>query len=340
VKQGNLVEYILFLGRRFSHILSVALYLIFTLSATAQDSTTLQVSYANPSEYIIAHIGVRGTESLDKAILISLSGLRQGEKLEIPGEEISKAIKNLWKQKLFTNVSIDVDKVVGNEVFLTIVVEDRPRIKSYSLVGPKNSDRDELKKKMDIRTGIIFSDNVKQKAIEVIRNYYIDKGFLNVAVQVKEVPDTSRTQSLRNSNIVTFYVDKKQAVKIRSVNFEGVHAFSEPMLKHKMKETKERIKFDMDSILRFKSNFKKFGYHPKWYTVPGSLSPVSWYHYPGALCQSEHIQAIQVSAQEDEEDKKKVIEFYNTKGYRDARIVSDTVYKIDGQDLVVNIKNR
>ena len=338
MKQGNLVRYILFLGRRFSHILSVALFLVFALDALAQDSSALQVNYANPSEYTIAHISVRGTESLDKAILISLSGLRQGEKIKIPGEEISKAIKNLWKQKLFTNVSIDVDKVVGNEVFLTIIVEDRPRIKSYSLVGPKNSDRDELKKKMDIRTGIIFSDNVKQKAIEVIRNYYMEKGFLNVAVQVKEVPDTSRTQSLRNSNIVTFYVDKKEPVKIRSVNFEGLHAFSETMLKHKMKETKERIKFDMDSILRFKSNFKKFGYHPKWYTVPGSLSPVSWYHYFEHFVNLNIFKASKFRRKEYEEDKKKVIEFYNTKGYRDARIVSDTVYKIDDQDLVINIK--
>lgn len=311
--------------------------LLVSFYAGAQD-TTFTVNYGTPGEYNIAHISVRGTESLDKNILISLSGLRQGEKIKIPGEEISKAIKNLWKQKLFTNVSVDVEKVVGNEVFLLITVEDRPRIKSWGFSGIKNADRDELNKKMDIRAGIIFSDNVRKKAVEVIRNFYIEKGYLNVAVQVKEVPDTTRTNVLGSRNVITFFVDKKQLVKIRSINFEGIQAFSEPMLKHKMKETKERVKFQMDSILRFKSNFKKFGIHPKWYEVPGNISPVSWYYYLEHFVNLNIFKASKFRRKEYEEDKKKVIEFYNSKGYRDARIVSDKVDTLDANNLVINVR--
>jgi outer membrane protein insertion porin family len=339
VKQGKAVQYISGSFGRFSHFLSVALFLLVSSYAGAQDST-FTIDYSNAREFNIAHIGVRGTESLDKAILISLSGLRQGEKIKIPGEEISKAIKNLWKQKLFTNVSIDVEKVVGNEVFLMINVEDRPRIKSFSIKGVKNADVDELKKKMDIRQGIIFSDNVRKKAIEVIRNFYIEKGNLNVTVDVKEIPDTTKSTVLRNSNQVIFYIDKKELVHIRSINFEGVTAFSEPMLKHKMKETKEKVKFQMDSILQFKRNFKKFGIHPKWYEVPGNLSPVSWYYYLEHFVNLNIFKASKFRRKEYEDDKKKVIEFYNTKGYRDARIVSDSVYRVEGDDrnLIVNIK--
>lgn len=337
------------LGRLICLLVAVCMLSGLTASAQADTITSVNIDYTTPREYTIAHIGVRGTENLEKSILISLSGLRQGEKIKIPGEEISKAIKNLWKQRLFTDLSIDIEKIVGDEVFLEITVQDRPRIGGYQFKGIKNSDVEELKKKLDLRSGIIFSDNLRKKSIEVIRNYYIDKGFLNVQVAVRETRDTSRSVSMRNSNHIVFYVDKGEAVKIRAINFEGAQAFSEPMLKHKMKETKERVKFQMDSILRFKSNFKKFGYHPKWYTVPGSLSPVSWYYYLEHFVNLNIFKASKFRRKEFEDDKKKLIEFYNSKGYRDARITFDTVYRAsyvdgngelrtDSQNLIVNIK--
>ncbi|MBS1623904.1 MAG: outer membrane protein assembly factor [Bacteroidetes bacterium] len=339
MNQGSIVRYIHgLLGGTICLLVAVCMMLSLPVAAQTDTITNVYIDYNTPREYTIAHITVKGTENLDKSILISLSGLRQGEKIKIPGEDISKAIKNLWKQRLFTDVSVDIEKVVGDEIFLQINVQDRPRIGSYSLKGIKNADVEELKKKLDLRAGIIFSDNLKKKSIEVIRNYYIDKGFLNVVVAVRETPDTTRSLARRNSTLVNFYIDKGAAVKIRSINFEGVSAFTEPMLKHKMKETKERVKFQMDSILRFRSNFKKFGYHPKWYTVPGSLSPVSWYSYLEHFVNLNVFKASKFRRKEFEEDKKKVIEFYNTKGYRDARIVYDTVYREDPQNLVINIK--
>ncbi len=314
-------------------------FFIFGLLATsamylhAQDSTSLVVDYTKPKEYTIANIKVTGTEN-DKTILISLSGLRQGQKIKIPGEDIPKAIKNLWKQKLFTNVTINVDKVVGEQVFLNIVVEERPHIHSYTIVGVKNSDRDDIHKKIDLRTGEIFTDNKKLKALQVIKNYYIDKGFLNVKAEAK----VERDSVLKRTINVKFYVQKGEPVKIRAINFEGVTAFSEPTLRHKMKETKERVKFDMDSILQFRKNLKKFGYHPKWYEVPGSLSPYKWYQYMEHFVNMNIFKASKFKRNDYEEDKKLIIEFYNTKGYRDARIVSDKVDKQDDNNLVINIK--
>ena len=317
----------------FLRSLIFGLLILSAVVLRAQDSTSLVIDYAKPGEYTIANIKVVGTLN-DKTILISLSGLRQGEKIKIPGEDIPKAIKNLWKQKLFTNVSIDVDKVVGKEVFLTISVEERPHIKNFGTTGVKSSDRDELRKKIDIHPGEIFTDNRKLKAIQVIKNYYIEKGFLNVKVGVRLDKDTI----LKNSILVMFIIDKGEPVKIRAINFEGNKSFSETMLRHKMKETKEKVKFDMDSILKFRRNFKKFGIHPKWYEVPGNLSPYSWYQYLEHFVNLNVFKASKFRQKEYEEDKKSVIEFYNTKGYRDAHIVSDKVGKDDDGNLVVDIK--
>jgi outer membrane protein insertion porin family len=337
VKQRNIVLHILSLsgpGQSLLRFLIVGLlFAAYAAPLHAQDSTSLQVDYNKPQEYKIANIKVKGTQN-DKTILISLSGLRQGEKIKIPGEDIPKAIRNLWKQRLFTNVSIDVDKIVGDEIFLTISVEERPHIHSYTIIGVKNSDRDDLHKKIDLRTGEIFTDNKKLKAIQVIKNYYIDKGFLNVKADAKTEKDTVLKRTIN----VKFYVLKGEPVKIRSINFEGAKAFSEPTIRHKMKETKERVKFDTDSILHFRKNLKKFGYHPRWYEVPGSLSPYSWYKYMEHFVNMNIFKASKFRRKEYEEDKKSIIDFYNTKGYRDMRIISDTVYKEDQNNLVINMK--
>ena len=146
-------------------------FLILAISAMAQSDSTgadFTVNYNKAATYTIANIKVSGTEN-DKSILIALSGLHQGEKIKIPGEEIPKAIKNLWKQKLFTNISINVEKTVGDDVFLSINVEERPRLLHYSIKGVKNSDGDDLKKKIDLRTGEVLTENKKKKAVEVIK---------------------------------------------------------------------------------------------------------------------------------------------------------------------------
>ena len=302
--------------------------------AIAQDSSSFTIDYVKPHEYTIANIQVKGAENLDKNILISLAGMRQGEKIKIPGEGLSKAIKNLWKQKLFTNVSVNVDKTMGDEVWLSIHVEERPRISKYQIKGVKNSDQDDLRKKIDLRSGEIFTDNKRLKAVQIIKNFYAEKGYLNVQVAVHE----DRDSILRNSVIPRFFIDKGELVRIRAINFEGNTVFSETMLRHKMKDTKEKVKFDMDRILEFKKNFKKQGIHTKWYEVPGNLSPISWYRYLEHFVNLNIFKASKFRRKEYEDDKKKLIEFYNTKGYRDARILYDTVYKQDKKNLIIDIK--
>ena len=58
----------------------------------------INLSYSNPQEFTIAEINVEGAEYLDKIALVSISGLKVGDKIKIPGDGISAAIKKLWKQ--------------------------------------------------------------------------------------------------------------------------------------------------------------------------------------------------------------------------------------------------
>ena len=124
-------------------------------------------------------------------------------------------------------------------------------------------------------------------------------------MQLSEKADTATTTRKQKQNNLIFYIQKNEPVRIREIQFEGVHAFTEPALKHKMKDTKERVKFEMDSILQFKKNFKKLGYKFKWYEVPGGLSPVSWYHYLEHFVNLNIFKASKFRRKEYEDDKKK-----------------------------------
>jgi outer membrane protein insertion porin family len=102
----------------------------------------MEQSSGNPAEryteYEIGGITVTGASFLDEDLLITVTGLTVGDKVRLPNDEkIGKAIRNLWKQELFTDISIYTSKIVGDKIFLNIRVEERPRLSKYNFKGIK-----------------------------------------------------------------------------------------------------------------------------------------------------------------------------------------------------------
>lgn len=305
--------------------------------AFGQDTLPL-MDYANPKEYKIGNIEIEGTQYLDKTVLKTLSGLRQGDDIKIPGEDIQKAIKALWRQKLFTDVSIEVEKIIGNEVFLIIRVKELPRIgkKPTPPKGLKNSEWEDILKKIDVAPGMVFTENRRKQALRVIENFYKEKGFLNAKASVDVTPDT--TSGMNNSVKLKFFLVKGPKVRIEQINIYGISEISETKLKGQMKETKEKIKFDIDGLFRFKENFKRDSIKVKWYQLPGNLSTMKAFDYASRHLNLNFFKQSKFKRNEYEGDKEKVIEFLNTKGYRDAHIVRDSVYKsANNKDLKIDI---
>ncbi|MBP6515711.1 MAG: outer membrane protein assembly factor [Chitinophagales bacterium] len=314
------------------HFSLTLLTAFFVQLAFAQTSPVMD--YAKAKEYELAGVKVEGTKFLDDRVLITLSGLTIGEKIKVPGEDVAKAIKQLWKQKLFTNVAIETDRIEGEKIYLNIILEERPRLSRYNIKGVKNSDLDELKKKLDVRAGSIFTDNIKMTSVHQIKQYFIDKGYLNTQVEVRELRDTV----FKNSVHVQYFVDKGEIVKIKEITFEGATAFTNVQLRSKMKDTKEKVKFDLPGIFRFKKNFQTEPNHPRWYQVIGNFSPIRSYEYLSRFINPNIFKASRFKRKEYEDDKKKVLDYYLSKGYRDARIVSDTVYKLDQKNLAIRLR--
>lgn len=195
-----------------------------------------QVDYEDPQIYTIAGIEVVGCEYTIKKSVLEKTGLAIGDDIAIPGPEISNAIKRLWDQALFADIHIDIDNIVGDKVFLTIFVTERSRIARYNFPGLGKSEESDLREKIDLVRGTKWTEEKKRRTERIIRNFYVEKGFLNTKVNFLEDPD----ESLLGGVWIRILVDKGSRVKINEIKIAGNQDFSDKRLKVKLKEIKEK----------------------------------------------------------------------------------------------------
>ena len=159
-------------------------------------------------------------------------------RLEFPGGGIPRAIKKLWKLKLFTDIQIHINKKIDNVIFLVLTIQERPRLSRHSFTGVKKVKHDDLNDAVNshLLKGGIVTENTKVNASNSIKEYYEEKGFLDAQVTVNEVPDTILANSIR----LVFDVDPGDRVKIEDIIFEGVSNVKEKKLRNMMKETRRK----------------------------------------------------------------------------------------------------
>ncbi|MCU7551685.1 outer membrane protein assembly factor [Chitinophagaceae bacterium LB-8] len=334
--------------RHIQRILATILCIfLISLSATAQvpdtsrptsvDPDLLALENAKvPKEYIIRTINVTGINYLDTGIVMSISGLQAGEKLMIPGSDVfAKAINNLWRQRLFSNVQIFITAVQEDKIDIEINLQERPKLGDFRFEGVKKSESEELEKKAGLVKSTIITENTRRNAIEVIQKFYKEKGFQNVQVKVEEKP----YPAVPNANTLVFHIDKGKKVHVNEINFYGNTAVNELKLKKKMKGTKEMSKLTL---------------YPSEYTSPyGTKSKISFKDYVNDLgflsftktrayldpyFRFKLFSSSKFDAKKYDEDKEKVLAQYNALGYRDAQIVADTQYYTKDGNLNLDLK--
>ncbi len=265
-------------------------------SLIAQDTTLViespleQVDYSDKKEYEIGEVKITGASFSDENAILIVSGLKKGKKITIPGDDIKRAIQNLWRQKLFTDIEIVQEKVIGDVVFLEIILQERPRLSRHTYTGVKKlyeEDLNTLLKPFLLRGGIV-TDATKVNSITAIKNFFIKKGYLDVRVDAIEKPE----ENLKNAILLEFAIDREERIKVEEIVITGNEATSAKKLRKQMKNTKSRSRFLASS------KFIKDDY---------------------------------------EEDKKSIIDYYNTIGYRDARITEDTLWRDEDGKLYLGM---
>jgi outer membrane protein insertion porin family len=208
---------------------------LLNLSLFAQENQKI-VDYMTVEDYIIGGVTVTGVRFLDTNALIGLSGLRVGQEIAIPGDAVTTAVQKLWQQGLFSDVRIIISKVSSDTAFLDIVLQERPRISSIKLNGLKSSETTDLNKKINLPIGSQVTAYLLNTAEKIIKDHFIEKGFLNTQVTYVQKDDPDQP----NNVILSINVDKKNKVKISDITFEGNEFFKDSKLRSKLKSTKIR----------------------------------------------------------------------------------------------------
>jgi outer membrane protein insertion porin family len=290
-----------------------------------------------PKQYTIASIKTTGVFFLDSAIVASISGLQVGDKILHPGgDEFPKAIQNLWKQRLFSNVEIFVTKIDGDNIDIEIQVMERARLANWDFKGDvKKSEEEELVGKIGLAKQTIVTENTRRTADEVIKKYYGEKGYLNVKVKITEKPDTS----FINSIVLLIEVDKGNKVKVNNINFFGNETVTDLKLKKQLKGTKEVSRF----TLYPKKDSTLFGENPRitfrqYMKDKGFLSISKTKSFLDPWFRFKLFSSAKFNEKKFEEDKEKIIEYYNSIGYRDAIIEDVKPYPVSSGNINIDFK--
>lgn len=275
-------------------ILIAAFSVAGSLMAQAPADTVYQpqISYSGvPRTYEIAGIEVTGADNYDPNNIIGYTGLRVGQKIEIPGNDATAAVKRLMRQQLFAQAQLKVDKIAGDKVWLEIAIRTQPRISQVNYIGMKKGEREDLQERLQLVKGNPITPNIVNRATDIVKKYFAEKGFGNAKVTISQRPDLSE----ENHVIVDIIADKRDKVKVHKIYIDGNEVLTDNQLQRVMKKTNEKGKL----INLFRQ--KKF------------------------------------VEQDYEDDLNRIIEKYNEKGYRDAKILADSVVPYDDKTVDVYI---
>lgn len=195
--------------------------------------------------YEIAGITVSGADNYEDYVLIGFSGLAVGDKIEVPGEQITKCLKRFWKQGLFSDVKIKATKIEGSRIWLEIALKQRPRVSEIKYNGLKKTETEEVEAKVGITRGSQMTPNLQDRTKTVIKKYMAEKGFHNTEVEVLQFDDKDHPGYVK----VLVNVDKKTKTKVGKIYITGNEALSDRQINRAMKKTNDR---DIVTLFRTK----------------------------------------------------------------------------------------
>lgn len=274
--------------------------LLFSIGAVAQEKiVNPEISYAGtPRSGVIGGIAVSGVEGYEDYMLTGISGLTVGQKIELPGQEITEAVKRYWKHGLFSNVQIAADSIVGDKIYLHFYLALRPRVSTINYIGVKKSEREDLETKLGLLKGNQITPNMIDRAELLAKNYFDDKGYKNAEINIRQRDDVTA----KNQVILDVEIDKKEKMKVRQIIIEGNKNLSDSKIK---------------GTLFTKGAFTKT-------------------HEAGKL--STFLKSKKYTPERYKTDKQNLIDKYNELGYRDATIVEDSVWNVDDKHVSIYLK--
>ncbi|AWA28914.1 outer membrane protein assembly factor BamA [Flavobacterium magnum] len=288
-KQVNKLNNFLVLNKSIKLLLT--LFFLGSITPVLAQDDEDRIPFEQGTPYYLANIDVTGKISYNQQTVVTFTGLEKGQRITVPGEEISNAVKKLGKLGLFNDINFYVNKIEGDSIYLELNINELPKLSEPKIAGVKKSKAEGLIKDTKLTKGMVVNENLITTTKNYIENKYRKDGYYNAKVNINTEADTTTNQVK-----MFIRIDKGDKVKISAINFSGNQKLSDAKLRKAMKNTKVK-----NPIRIFKAS--KF------------------------------------ISEKYEEDLDNVISKYKEKGYRDARIISDSVsYDKKKNKIAINIK--
>lgn len=271
---------------------NISLLIVFLLGSIFQIKAQSTTPYERGSQYILGNVEVTGKLTFNQQTVITFAGLEKGQRIIVPGEEISTAIKKLGKLGLFSDIDVYINEIKGDSIYLELSLVELPKLSEAKIVGLKKKKNEELLKELALTKGKVVNENLITTSKNFIEKKYQKDGFYNTKVSSNVISDTTAGNLVK----MVINVDKGSKVKIASIEIEGNQTLSDKKIKGAMKKTKEKF-------------FGRFWKGSKF--IPS----------------------------EYKQDLVNIVDKYKSIGYRDARIVYDSVkYKKESNTIAIKLK--
>ena len=200
--------------------------------------------------YEIAGISVTGADSYEDFVLIGFSGLAVGDKIEVPGDQITKSLKRFWKQGLFSDVKFKATKIEGDKIWLEIALKQRPRVSDIAYNGLRKSEQEDLEVKVGIQKGGQMTPDLADRAKKIVKGYLDEKGFYNAEIQVLQFNDQDHPGYVK----VAINIDKKDKIRVGRLYITGNEALSHNKINQVMKKTNDNHIINLFQTKKFVAN--------------------------------------------------------------------------------------
>lgn len=283
-----------------------------------------EVYYSSPKTYEIAGIEVMGVgDHYDNSTIIQLSGLSVGSEIQIPGDAVTKAIKRLYGNGLFSDVSINIDRVVGDKVYLIIYLQERRRLSKVNYIGLKKSEENKIKEAINFTSGSQVTANVISSLKNIIEKHFKEKGYYNIDINVIQRDDAEK----ENQVILDVIVERKSKIKISEVVIRGNNEVKAYKLKSAMKKTKEKSLINL-----FKSSkYIESNYQDDKYNLIDKYNELG---YRDAVIVSDSVEQVSPNRVKIHIDVEEGEKYY----FNNISWVGNTVYETPLLDKFLNIK--
>jgi len=290
----------------------------------------VKMDYANSKEYIIRKLTVETpSTSLNKKVVLQLCGLAEGQKIKVPGEDISGAVDRLWKEQVFTNIKIYHTSIESGFIDLVIYLEEKPRLSRFSIRGVKKSEADDLYEHLKpmLHQNAVVTDYLKKNVEHYIKDFYADKNYFDTRVEFEMKTDTIKLMP-EGSLLMRITVDKRNKVKVGRITVEGNEHVRLTKIRRAFKESMyEKSRFDVWKDLGDWITGKKKIKEDTINDVDFFGQVIEYFRNSVRIniFTSSKYNKYAVPGTEDD-----VIDLFNAKGYRDAKFTKDSIYLKEG----------